>query len=267
MAKLNEINQIYKTEQGDQLALEELVPVIKRYGVKNPHILEPGCGYGRNVVAMSSIEGSFVEGCDIEQGELEKAKKRAQENGRTNVKFTHQSEGNRFPYEDNQFDVVASWQVLEHILDKQVKKDFLTEATRVVKGGGIIVIETPNQLFPFDYHDNNLPFLHWFGLTKLRYKLTRLIRDEDFPPSQYINIYSLKKILKKSPHVKGVEQLTKIYFEESYSDIFKHMGGTRLKFKKLFFTLYFPFYLLLRLFRLPGDSFTPSLRVVFKVKK
>ena len=115
MAKLNEINQIYKTEAGDQLALEELVPIIQRYGVKNPHILEPGCGYGRNVVAMSSIEGSFVEGCDIEKGELVKADERAKKNGRENVKFTHQTDEDRFPYDEKQFDVVASWQVLEHI--------------------------------------------------------------------------------------------------------------------------------------------------------
>lgn len=268
MKGINELNQKYLSREGDRLAMEELLPVVTRYlQVKRPRILEIGCGYGRNLYALSFVKNSEVHGCDISPKQLAKARRKINGYKIKNVKIKHQPRPDKLPYRDNQFDLVVVWQVLEHIFSKHAKQALLNEVTRVVKPGGLVLVETPNFWFPFDYHDNNLPLVHWLLPDSLRHKINTKIRHEDFPPSQYTNIFELRKMLKRSPHSQSVKQLSRIYFEDNYLDIFRHLGGTRLKFKKLFFSLYAPEYLALRLMHLPGDLFTPSLRVVYKINK
>lgn len=268
MTTINKINELYKSEEGDKLALEELLPIAKKYvHNKNPKILEIGCGYGRNLLALAYISGSKVIGCDISSTELEKAKEKMKRYKIDNVDMLPQKECNKLPFDKETFDLIVIWQVLEHVLSKKDKQILLNETTRVCKNRGYILIETPNFLFPIDYHDNSLPLVHWFLPNKWRNKITTIIRKENFPPSQYMTIYSLRKLLKQSPYIKSFKQKTKIYFEEHYIDIFKHLGGTRKKYKVIFFLLYFPIYCIFQLLRLPGDTLTPSLRVVFKIEK
>ncbi len=268
MSKLNTIDARYKSREGDKLAKEELLPVVKQYlKAKNPKILEVGCGYGRNLYALSHVEGSSVVGCDIASVELEKANEKMKEYGVQNVKTVLQTDEEELPFGDNEFDCVVLWQVLEHVLMKREKQSLLNEVSRITKDGGLVFIETPNQLFPIDYHDNNLPLVHWLLPNALRRALTRAVRGRDYPPSQYTSIFELKRMLKRASGTKKLEQLTRVYFEDRYSDVFRHLSGTRLGSKKLIFILYYPLYLLLRLFRISGDAFTPSLRVVFKIKK
>ncbi len=266
--KINQINELYKSDEGDKLALEELLPIAKRYiNTKDPIILEIGCGYGRNLFALAHVPNSKVTGCDISLEELEKAKEKMKKHQINNVEMALQKDPYKLPFDDNVFDFIVLWQVLEHVLSKKGKKLLLDEAIRVCKNNGHILIETPNFLFPFDYHDNNLPLVHWLLSDKWRSKITKMIRKYSFPPSQYLNIYSLRKIFKKSPHLKSFKQKTVVYFEERYADIFKNLGGTRKGFKIILFLLYFPVYCILRILRLPGDTLTPSLRVVFEIKK
>lgn len=268
MSQLNTIDARYKSKEGDTLAKEELLPVVKRYlKMKNPKILEVGCGYGRNLYALSQVEGSSVVGCDIASVELDKANAKMKQYGIQNVKTVLQTDEEELPFADNEFDCVVLWQVLEHVLMKIEKQSLLAEVARITKNGGIVIIETPNQLFPIDYHDNNLPLVHWLLPNSFRRALTRVVRGRDYPPSQYTSIYELKRMLKRASGIKKIEQLTRVYFEDKYSDIFRHLGGTRLGSKKIIFILYYPLYLLFRLFRIPGDTFTPSLRVVFKIHK
>jgi ubiquinone/menaquinone biosynthesis C-methylase UbiE len=266
--KIQEINNLYKSELGDKLAVEELLPIIKRYiNKKNPKILEIGCGYGRNLYALAQIEGSEVLGCDIAEEELQKAKEKMDSYKIKNVHIVSQKKPDVIPFADNEFDFVVVWQVFEHVLDDEGKQKLMNEATRVVKSGGHVLIETPNFLFPFDYHDNGLPLVHWIFSNKLRRNITKKIRKEDYPPSQYTTLFGIKRLLKQSPHTKTFKQKTKIYFEEKYFDIFRNLGGTRKKSKIIFFVLYAPIYFIMRLLFLPGDIFTPSLRIVFHIKK
>ncbi|HCU01302.1 MAG: hypothetical protein UR66_C0019G0003 [Candidatus Moranbacteria bacterium GW2011_GWE1_35_17] len=268
MGTINKINEMYKSEKGDEFALEELLPIAKKYiTIENPKILEIGCGYGRNLFALAHLTNSQVVGCDVSSEELQKAKEKMDRYKIKNVTTVLQENHEDLPFSDNSFDFIVIWQVFEHIMSKEEKKVLINEATRIIKNGGYILIETPNLLFPFDYHDNNLPLVHWIIPDKWRRIITTKIRKESFPPSQYTTIYQIKKFISDSLYLKSFSQVTKIYFEECYGDIFKHLGGTRVKFKMLFFLLYFPIYCILRSLNLPGDSFTPSLRVIFKINK
>ncbi|OGL73587.1 hypothetical protein A3D73_01615 [Candidatus Uhrbacteria bacterium RIFCSPHIGHO2_02_FULL_60_44] len=266
---INAQNRMYKTDEGSRLAVEELVPVVRRYlgRTKHPRILEVGCGFGRNIEALSSIPGADVYGCDFSNVELKKARERLDELKRTNVTLVHQKNENRLPFDDDSFDAIVCWQVLEHVLSRETKKRLIGEMVRVLKSGGFILIETPNFWFPVDYHDNRMLFVHWLLPMRARHALTTLVRNEDFPPSQYTSIYELRRMLRRSQYVRSFKQRTCIYFEERYSDVFRHMGGTNVLLKKIFFAMYYLFYLALRLFGLKGDLFTPSVRVVFQVRK
>lgn len=268
MTDINALNDLYASEQGEELARQELLPLIKRFAsTSTPQILEVGCAYGRNLVALADVPSTRVVGCDIETSQLAKSEARLKERGITTVELVHQTDEHKLPFADNTFDVIVMWQLLEHVLESKTKKDILQEAIRILKNDGILIIETPNQLFPIDYHDTNLPFIHWFFPSSWREWFIKKIRHADWPASRYSNIFTLRRSLKAAGGIKHIDQLTTVYFQTSYFDIFRHWGGTRLGTKKVFFILYYPLYLLLRLSRIPGDTLCPSLRVVFKVSK
>jgi ubiquinone/menaquinone biosynthesis C-methylase UbiE len=267
MPNLNKLDDFYRSPAGEKMAREELLPVIERYcGSGTLKILEVGCGYGRNIEALSGIAGSEFFGCDISAEDLQAAEKRAEELGRVNIKLSLQSDKNKLPYPDSQFDLVVLWQVLEHVPSKQEKKSLLSEVARVVKNNGLVLVETPNFFFPLDYHDTSLPFVHYLPAA-FRQLLIRKLRKRDFPPSFYASICQIKKFLSSFAGTMSVKKISRIFFEKNYSDIFKHLGGTRQGNKKIFFVLYFPVYLLLKLLRIDGDLFTPSVRAVFKIEK
>lgn len=249
------------------MAREELLPVIERYcGSGALKILEVGCGYGRNLEALSGVNGSEFFGCDISAEDLAAADKRAKELGRPNIKLSLQPDKNKLPYADSQFDLVVLWQVLEHVPSCAEKKSLLSEVARVTKNNGLILTETPNFFFPLDYHDTNLPFVHYLPAV-FRQLLIKKLRKRDFPPSFYTSVSQIKKFLSLDCGTAAVKKISLIFFEKKYSDIFKHLGGTRQGNKKIFFILYFPVYLLLKLLRIDGDLFTPSVRAVFKIEK
>lgn len=265
---LNRINTTYHSAQGDTLAKEELLPVVTRLTHGRPvRILEVGCGFGRNLVALSGIPDSRIVGCDTEVGEINKAKTRLSAQGIHTIELVAQTDPGLLPFENNSFDIVVCWQVLEHVLSQEGKKNIIEEMVRVVKHEGFILCETPNALFPIDYHDTNLPFVHWILPLSWRRKLIAFIRKSDWPASRYTTEYYIKKILKHAPGVQKIIKSTKVYFEQRYRDIFVHMSGTRILFKKIYFMVYAPFYGLFRLLGVSGDMLMPSVRVVFQIFK
>lgn len=201
--------------------------------------------------------------CEIDKEGLAKANERIQKYHLSNVHLVEQTEENKLPFENAQFDVVVIWQVFEHIFNPDIKKAIIHEAVRVTRPGGIIIIETPNQLFPIDHHDTDLPFVHWIFSPETREKLIQKIRKNSWPASRYMTLGFLNRALQQAP--RSVTQVSKVYFQKRYLDIFKNWGGTRQWAKKIFFTLYFPFYLVLRLCGYSGDLFCPSLRIVLRV--
>ncbi|MFC1828186.1 methyltransferase domain-containing protein [Thermodesulfobacteriota bacterium] len=57
----------------------------------------------------------------------------------------------KLPYENKTFDVVTSFQVVEHIKTNGVSI-FLSEIKRILNNGGIVLFTTPNRkirLYPF----------------------------------------------------------------------------------------------------------------------
>lgn len=260
----------YHGPEGDEFARAELTPVAARFLGRGSRALEVGCGYGRNLVALAGVEGCSVVGSDVSLSELERAA--AERIGplprslRARVSLVRQ-EPFRLPFRDSAFDLVVLWQVVEHLFGREAKRKVLAECLRVVKPGGHLLIETPNQWFPIDYHDNLFPFVHWFFPKAAREWITWKVRGQRYPPSEYVSLPGCERILREAPEIERVTRATRFYFGASWREAWGRLSGTRAGLKRAIFVALLPVHAVLSLFGSSGDLFLPSLRVVWRVDK
>ena len=114
--------------------------------------------------------------------------------------------------------MVVLWQVLEHLFGQELKQTVVSECIRVLKPGGVVLVETPNQWFPVDYHDNKLPFVHWLLPLPAREWLTHRVRGMKYHPSEYVYLGSCERLLKNAPNVRAVRKETQVYFARSFGE-------------------------------------------------
>lgn len=98
-------------------------------------VLEIGCGVGRGVEELMKKAEHFTA-IDKNVELLEYLQEQHPE-----ASFQHQHIPPLEGFEDNQFDTVVSFQVIEHIPDDDL---FLKEIQRVLKPGGVAIVSTPN---------------------------------------------------------------------------------------------------------------------------
>jgi ubiquinone/menaquinone biosynthesis C-methylase UbiE len=260
----------YHGPEGDRFAVEELNPVVERFLPDRGWVLEVGCGYGRNLLALAQLDRvGCVVGSDVSRSELERARERIaslDSSTRTRVHLVRQ-EPFRLPFRDSSFDLLILWQVLEHVFGMESKRLVLSECVRVLRPQGHIVVETPNQLFPFDHHDNQLPLVHWLLPAKGRELATHWVRGEKYHPSEYLTLAQCAEMLRSVPGVTCVEKVTRVYFAESYRGAWNRLGGSRIFLKRVLFAMFAPVHFVLSLFGGSVDLFLPSIRAVWRVGK
>ncbi len=122
-------NVIY---QRCQYAYEWCIPIIT--GKK---VLDTGCGLGYGAAYMAQ-HANEITGIDYDAETIENNKKEYA--SIKNISFV-QGSIPPLPFPDNSFDVVTSFQFIEHI---HLRKEFTKECLRVVKPGGKVLITTPN---------------------------------------------------------------------------------------------------------------------------
>ena len=118
-------------------------------------VLSVGCGVGRDIDTL--IELGY-DSWGIDNGYRHVVWHRRQHRERLVV-----GDGRRLPFEDNLFDAVLSFGVIEHIGQKkpgiiemlldfaQQRQEFASELARVTRRGGHIVLSTPNKRCPIDF--------------------------------------------------------------------------------------------------------------------
>ena len=264
-----DLNAQYHGAAGDAFALGELTPVAERFAAGGVAV-EVGCGYGRNLVALAATSARTIVGCDPQRSELVRAARERiaplAEDARRRVSLVRQDPW-KLPFADRSCDLVVLWQVLEHVFRIEEKQRVLDECTRVLKDGGHLLVETPNQWFPVDYHDNRVPFAHWILPRAGREWLTAKVRGQRYYPSQYLSLRGYEALLRRSPHVAGIERATRFYFARSWTEAYRDLGGTQVGLKKLLFLQIAPLHFFLRMFGSTADHFLPSIRVVWRVTR
>ncbi len=115
--------------------------LLKAYYLAKPFIkgdlLEVGCGEGRGVELLAPASDSYVA-LDKIGDVINKL-----QNKHPSVRFIHTNVPPFEDLDDNSFDVIVSFQVIEHIKND---KYFLEEIFRVLKPGGVALITTPNKI-------------------------------------------------------------------------------------------------------------------------
>ncbi|MCW8869528.1 MAG: class I SAM-dependent methyltransferase [Proteobacteria bacterium] len=124
--------------------------------VAGKKVLDAACGEGYGSQLLASYADKVV-GVDIDQNSINHAKQRY--GGQANLKFMT-ADVLEVPIPDNSFDVVVSFETLEHLSQHQ---ELLNEFKRLLKPDGILIISTPDKAeysdktgFENEYHVKEL---------------------------------------------------------------------------------------------------------------
>ncbi len=98
-----------------------------------------GIGYGAHLLATTG-KAAEVVGVDVAEDAIRQARERY---GNSNTQYSVIEPG-VLPYHNDRFDVVVSFETIEHTSDRGL---FLRELHRVLAPGGLLVISTPNKRF------------------------------------------------------------------------------------------------------------------------
>ncbi len=146
----SEYEDMYKSE--DKLwwyvGLRDVIEFYTKKNLGNPHdmkILDAGCGTGKNMEFLKS-KGYQVEGIDVSEEALDFCRKR----GLANVKL---GSVDKIPYKDCTFDAVLCMDVLG-LLDKNAQKRAVSELVRVIKPGGLVILNSAALEMLRSQHDD-----------------------------------------------------------------------------------------------------------------
>ncbi len=161
----------------------------------NDKILDLGCGNGRflEVIGKKNID---YTGIDSSESFIKAAK-----NTYGNIGHFVHGDALRLPFKDNEFDVVVSFGVLHHIPSKKLRKQFLREASRVLKKEGLLILTVWNL-----WNKRLTPVIKKFAMDKLLLR-SRLDFKDVFLPfgkkqnARYLHAFTereLTRLIKKS---------------------------------------------------------------------
>ncbi|MEO0312404.1 MAG: hypothetical protein RIQ89_2061 [Bacteroidota bacterium] len=178
------------TYQRCQFAYEYAIPFIK-----GKNVLDVGCGlaYG---TALMAADANTITGLDYDGDTIAHNEERYQAIKNLNFK---QGTIPPIPFDDNSFDVITSFQFIEHIA---LQKEFLAECMRVLKPGGNLLVTTPNAKMSLARN----PFhVHEYTFDEMRSQITTMCKQyqlKGLQGNETVNKYYLengkwvRKILK-----------------------------------------------------------------------
>ena len=104
--------------------------------------------------------------------------------------------GEHLPFTTDTYDLILSHEVLEHVQDDQAA---ISEAVRVLKPGGRLVIFCPNRGYPFETHGVYWRGKYHFGNIPLVNYLPRRWRDKLAPHVEIYTRRDLARLFKDLP--------------------------------------------------------------------
>lgn len=161
-------------------------------------VADIGCGAGTQCLLWAEL-GHRVHGLDVNEPLLQLAQARADSIGYSiDFKIGSASE---LPWPDASMDVCLALELLEHV---EGWEKCLTESSRILRPGGILVVTTTNFLCPIQ-EEFRLPLYSWYPGRLKRYfeSLARTSRPElanyaTYPAVNWFSFYGLSTVLHKS---------------------------------------------------------------------
>ncbi|XP_041373609.1 demethylmenaquinone methyltransferase-like isoform X2 [Gigantopelta aegis] len=144
-----------------------MVTHLTKKPLKELSVLDAGCGTGNYALGLLDAGVGHVTMMDGSDGMLQAARKKTA-NYQNNTEY-RLGKLPQLPFPDNSFDVIMFNQVLHHLDDKgkddnrfPAVRETLSEATRVLKKGGVIVID----ITTYEQHQYGFWFISLLGVTK-----------------------------------------------------------------------------------------------------
>jgi SAM-dependent methyltransferase len=121
--------------------------VVDRYRpLAGARVLSSGCGFGGSLLAYRDAGAATVTGVEVDPEYVRFSQLRTAELPEAEVLA---ADGGPLPFPDDAFDVIESMDVIEHTEDDRA---YLAELARVLAPGGLILMVTPNRLWPVEQH-------------------------------------------------------------------------------------------------------------------
>lgn len=144
-AEKHELVKLNKFDSKEEFILHLIHESAYNYAAKvsiGKKVLDLGCntGYGSNIISKKC---KSITGVDVSENAINFA---IREFYNTLIDFKVVN-GNHLPFQDNQFDMITSFQVIEHIVDCS---NFINELKRVLSPNGFVVFTTPNSCIRLD---------------------------------------------------------------------------------------------------------------------
>jgi len=145
----------------------QVIPPITEYvrevgGADKVRLLDLGCGTGRTLHQLAITHPTMrLHGCDLSPAYIKKARERLADVAELTLAVEN---GESLPWADATFDVVTSTYMF-HELPRNARRNVVREMLRVVRPGGLVVIEDSAQIsespelgsvlhsFPRDFHE------------------------------------------------------------------------------------------------------------------
>jgi 2-polyprenyl-3-methyl-5-hydroxy-6-metoxy-1,4-benzoquinol methylase len=115
----------------------QIIKLLESHGVKGKNCLDIGPGTGRWLNFLKQMGAARLTGIDLSDQSLKKCKPYCDEIRKINV------ENEPLGMDSNLFDIVISFEVLEHLFDPTL---YLSEISRVMADDAILIMSIPNIL-------------------------------------------------------------------------------------------------------------------------
>lgn len=174
--------------------------LIEKYNkVKNPKIIDIGCGTGKNIEELQKL--GLVFGLDNSKEALNFCKKKG-------LKNLILGRAEKTDLKDNFFDIITLLDVLEHTDDEKTLK----EMNRILKKGGLIIITVP--AFPWLWSKWDEILHHQRRYTQDTLK--KILISNNFYPIKTTYLYSFLVL-----PVLIIRKIKQIFFADFYPSDFK----------------------------------------------
>lgn len=170
-----EPSYVWRAGQERRLEMIRNAAGDRRYG----RILVDGCGVGAYLERLAET-AALAAGLDIEWERAIEAHQK--------TSAVLNAAGERLPFSGDQFDLILSHEVLEHVQDD---RQAIQEIVRTLRPGGRLALFCPNRGYPFETHGIYWKGRYRFGNIPLVNYLPRRWRDRLAP---HVNVYTRRDL-------------------------------------------------------------------------